>query len=225
MDEVTQRQFREVMGYDPSFFSASAQGKQGIRFTSLPAGGKEQVKGLDTEDFPVENVSWEDADLFCRQLNTLDRDKPEGWAYRLPTEAEWERACRGGAEVSTLFHFGNSLSATQANFDSNFPPRPENASPLRRTCKVGSYPENAFGLHDMHGNVAEWCQDWYAQDYGPDRHTNPKGPPTGTTRVFRGGHWDIASPFCRSAMRAKWAPAQRENTIGFRAALVESGRR
>jgi formylglycine-generating enzyme len=97
----------------------------------------------------------------------MDKNKPSGWEYRLPREAEWEYACRGGASTYTVFHFGNVLnnSKTQANFDANNPVgSAEKSEYLGRTREVGSYKANGFGLHDMHGNVAEWCEDWFAED-------------------------------------------------------------
>jgi formylglycine-generating enzyme required for sulfatase activity len=105
---VTQGQWRAVMGKNPSTFCATG-------------GGPEQVQGMNTDDFPVENVSWEDAQAFLGKLAALGKEQEAGRQYRLPTEAEWEYACRGGASAYQVFHYGNSLSSTQANFNGNYP--------------------------------------------------------------------------------------------------------
>jgi formylglycine-generating enzyme required for sulfatase activity len=207
---VTQEQYQKVMGGNPSYFSAGG-------------GGKGNVQGMDTRAFPVEQVSWDDAVEFCRRLSELPEEEAAGRKYRLPTEAEWEYSCRGGAFYQT-FHFGNSLSSSQANFDGNYPYGGASNGPyLQRTCKVGSYPADAFGLFDLHGNVWEWCSDWYAENYyanSPRR--DPAGPPQGSSRVFRGGGWDNSGFFCRSADRHKVGPASRRSLQGFRVALVPS---
>ena len=134
--EVTQAQYTEVMkGQDfnnPSVFKENR------------GGGPEH---------PVENVEWKLAKEFCKRLSARDEEEKAGRSYRLPSEAEWEYACRGG--TTTAFHFGESLSARDANFNGNFPSSDAEKGPyLRKTAKVGSYEPNAFGLHDMHGNVA-----------------------------------------------------------------------
>jgi formylglycine-generating enzyme required for sulfatase activity len=185
------------MGKNPSWFS-----KDG--------GGKNQVIGVNTDDFPVEMVSWEDAVQFCKKLTERDRKKPAGWIYRLPREAEWEYACRGGAPSYQIYHFGNSISGKEANCDGNAPYGVgEKTVPLNRTCKVGNYPPNRFGLHDMHGNVWEWCLDWYDRDYyRKSPPTDPQGPPNGIEPVFRGGCWRYSTVFCRSAYRYRsWCDA------------------
>jgi formylglycine-generating enzyme required for sulfatase activity len=223
--EVTQKQFRTVMGYNPSFFSNDAKGTGG-GYGVPPGGGKDSVTGENTEEYPVENLSWYEAVEFCRKLTELDNKKPGGWVYRLPREAEWEYACRGGAASYQTFHFGNNLSSTQANFNGKFPYGA--AAPgvfLGRTCKVGSYEPNAFGLYDMHGNVWEWCADWYAKDYyARSPFKDPPGPPEGINRVIRSGSRAYAAVECRSARRVGiYPPTSRYNGIGFRPALVPSG--
>jgi formylglycine-generating enzyme required for sulfatase activity len=140
--EVTQEEYETVMGQNPSWFCAGGD-------------GKERVAGLDTRRFPVENVSWEDAVEFCRKLSARAAETKAGRAYRLPTEAEWEYACRGGARSSEPFHFGAALSSTQANFDGNLPYGGAAKGPyMGRTCRVGSYQPNGFGLYDLHGELA-----------------------------------------------------------------------
>src|SRR5262249_26539993 len=144
---VTQAQYRQVMGTKPSRFSPTGD-------------SRDKVSGLNTDDFPVENVSWEEAMDFCRIVSLLPGVWDKGWVVDLPTEAEWEYACRAGTK--TAFHYGNSLSSQQANFNGNKPYGDAPKGPnLQRTTKVGSYEANAWGFYDMHGNVLQWCKDWY----------------------------------------------------------------
>jgi formylglycine-generating enzyme required for sulfatase activity len=195
--EVTQAQYRQVMGSNPSSFH-----------------------GPDRADFPVERVSWHDAVSFCEKLSSSEAES--GRQYRLPTEAEWEYACRARAPSSQVFHFGASLSSGQANFDSNFPyATADRGDPLKRTCKVGSYLPNRFGLHDMHGNVLEWCADWYAEDYyRKSPRSDPAGPSDGSGRVVRGGGWSFKGRGCRSAFRFRHTPELRFSYLGFRVVVV-----
>jgi formylglycine-generating enzyme required for sulfatase activity len=207
---VTQGQWRAVMGDNPSWFSASGR-------------GKDKVQGLDTDDFPVEQVSWEDAQTFLKKLAEKAEEKKNGREYRLPSEAEWEYSCRGGADVKYPFSFNTpstSLSSTQANFDGNYPyggaaegPYPE------RTSEVGSYEANPFGLFDMHGNVEEWCSDWF-DDYEAGPATDPRGPSEGLARVRRGGSWLYFGRDCRAALRLRDTPSLRNRYLGFRVAAV-----
>jgi formylglycine-generating enzyme required for sulfatase activity len=196
--EVTQAQYKKVMGTNPSAFAA---------------GGRNQhlVARMNTDDFPVDNVSLSDAIRFCAKLSALPAEKGARRKYRLPTEAEWEYACRAG--TTTAFHCGATLSTKEANI----------AGPLRRTCKVGSYKPNAFGLYDMHGNVWEWCADWYADDYYAK---SPKKDPYCKTpvryRMSRGGSWYTHDSLCRSAYRGFGAPVGTHQD-GFRAACTIGG--
>src|SRR5262249_21352025 len=147
------------------------EGEKGTKYQfAQPGGGQAMVKGLDTDAFPVENVSWHDAQTFLKILSDLPEEKKKGRKYRLSTEAEWEYAARGGARSSEPFNVdgksSNSLSSTQANFNGDAPYGGADKGPyLGRTCKVGTYKANGFGLMDMHGNVYEWCEDWYDRDY------------------------------------------------------------
>ena len=199
--QVTQEQYERVMGVNPSHFKS--------------------VAGEYTPFFPVENVSWEEAAEFCNKLSAMPEEKKNGRVYRLPTEAEWEYSCRGGRD-SRIFHFSNTLGSYQANFDGNYPYGRAGKGPfLKRTCKVGSYSANDFGLYDMHGNVWEWCADWYGKDYyGKSPRCNPPGPAEGSDRVRRGGSWLNRGLHCRSACRFRSAPADRDRHLGFRAVLV-----
>jgi formylglycine-generating enzyme required for sulfatase activity len=199
---VTQEQYEQVMGTNPSWFSPRG-------------GGSDKVRTQNTRTSPVESVSWEDAAAFCRKLSELPEEKRRGLVYRLPTEAEWEYACRGGASSSIPFYFGHSLSATQANFNNH----------LGRTTGVGSFPTNGFGLHEMHGNIWEWCQDWFdANYYANSPNEDPQGPQSGEGRVLRGGSWSGDAWLCRSALRYRGAPGFRYFNIGFRVALTVAPR-
>ena len=180
--EVTQAMWESVMGDNPSLF-----------------------KG---EKLPVENVHWNNCQAYITKLNALLADipgAPTGYKFSLPTEAQWEYACRSG--TTTTFHFGDTLTQEQANFSS------------RETKEVGSYPANAWGLLDMHGNVWEWCLDWL-DSYPSDAVTDPMGPEKGVVRAFRGGGWNGRAEHCRSAYRHFAEPTGRANSVGLRLALV-----
>jgi formylglycine-generating enzyme required for sulfatase activity len=196
---VTQGQWQAVMGNNPSAFS-----RQGARQGSVSGISEEELKL-----FPVEMVSWDAAQEFIKKLNEKERDGD--YLYRLPSEAEWEYACRGGAtsERECSFHFyfdkpSNDLSPDQANFNGNYPfgnaPR---GKYLGRTTRVGSYPPNKLGLCDMHGDVFQWTST-----------------PEGSSRVNRGGGWDGIGSNCRAAARFWSAPPVRSNFIGFRLVRV-----
>jgi formylglycine-generating enzyme required for sulfatase activity len=213
--EVTQEQYTQVTGKgNPSWFSATGR-------------RKEKVTGLDTSRFPVEAVSWDDAVAFCSDLQRKHANQvPEalrtaGYRFGLPTEAQWEFACRAGTR--TTFHFGNVLNGKQANCDGIFPWGTEDEGPsLGRTERVGRYPANDWGLCDMHGNVEEWCQDYYAADY---YQRCPKKDPVNLQkgdedrRVLRGGSWHLIPALCRAAIRTRMAAVNRYNVVGFRVAL------
>jgi uncharacterized protein (TIGR02996 family) len=169
---------------------------------------------------PVETVSWFDAAAFCRLLGELPGELKRGNTYRLPTEAEWEHACRAGS--TTAFWCGAGLSSHQANFDGNHPYGGAEQGPYpARTSPVGSYPANAFGLYDMHGNVWEWCQDWYEEFHYPESsRADPSGPQSSDRRVLRGGSWFNNAGSCRSAYRYRDVPSGRSSHVGFRVVLV-----
>jgi formylglycine-generating enzyme required for sulfatase activity len=198
--EVTQGQFASVMG---------------SQSRAVFGGGP---------DYPMENVLWIEADEFCKKLSARPEEQRAGRKYRLPTEGEWEYACRAG--TTSAFCFGDSLSSRQANFNGKYPYGDAETGPyLRRTAKVGSYEPNAFGLYDMHGNVAEWCADWYDGEYYNDSpEEDPLGPPFGVTPddfgnfylVVRGGCWLDDARACRSAYRHRAMHRNRYQLIGFR---------
>jgi formylglycine-generating enzyme required for sulfatase activity len=196
--EVTQKQYQAVMGNNPSFFSQTG-------------GGRGQVQGQNTDDFPVEQVSWHDAQKFTEKLSALPRERSNGRKYRLPTEAEWEYCCRAGTK--TRFNVGDELAPRDANFNNNN---------LRRTCKVGSYKPNAFGLYDVHGNVWEWCSDWYEDKvYQQKVRKDPQGPKNPTrSKVQRGGAWNHTADVCRAAFRNNPSPETRSSTEGFRVVCI-----
>jgi formylglycine-generating enzyme required for sulfatase activity len=189
--EVTQAQYQALTRRNPSKF-----------------------KGLDR---PVELVSWEDAREYAAGLTQKSADKH---LYRLPTEAEREYCCRGGHPSSRPFGLGDgrSLSSRQANFDGNHPYGGAVKGPfLQTTCAVGSYPANALGLHDMHGNVWEWCADCY-EPYPRGHVTNPTGPSEGSFRVARGGSWFNHARNCRAAVRYGDGPGYWYDFLGIRLA-------
>jgi formylglycine-generating enzyme required for sulfatase activity/serine/threonine protein kinase len=190
--EVTQAEFQRIMGVNPSRFH-------------------------DDPRLPVESISWDDVQKFFGKLNAMPAERQAGRAYRLPTEAEWEYACRAGAE--TLFSFGDAITTNQANFNG------EQQSPfgipqgtwLKRTTRVGSYPANAFGIHDMDGNVLEGIADWYSRDYYASSPVDdPQGPATGEAGGGRGGSWH--SPATPSAFRVAGPRNTRSDEVGFRVA-------
>jgi uncharacterized protein (TIGR02996 family) len=216
---VTQAQWTAVMGHNPSFFRAG------------------QTEGVsDTRDYPVEQVSWEDSREFLDRLSALPAERERGHLYRLPTEAEWEHACRGFGAYSA-YHFGDRISHRNANFI---------GSGLGRTCKVGSYKPNAFGLFDMHGNVWEWCADAFGADYYrgcPREDPCNEGYQDTDDRAIRGGAYffqcqasshvpvvecdsvESAGAYygqCRSAAREGWPNNFAFRDLGLRAALVIS---
>jgi len=188
---VTQAEYEEVMGKNPSPFS-----KEG-HFA-------DRVSGEDTSHYPVHHVPWHDAVEFCKRLSTK-----EGKTYRLPTEAEWEYACRAG--TTTPYSFGDNPASLKeyAWYTGNSD---------ETTHPVGQKKPNAWGLHDMYGNVAEWCADWYAGDYyGKSAVDDPMGPDSGTSRVLRGGAFGYSARDVRSAYRIDSQPVLR-CYVGFRVA-------
>ena len=188
--EVTQKEYEAVTGTNPSWF-----------------------KGDPTR--PVEQVTWKDATAYCARLTEAEQAAgrlPAGYAYRLPTEAEFEYACRAG--TATRFSFGDDPDYSQLGQFAWYGDNSANA-----THPVGQKKPNPFGLHDMHGNVWEWCLDWYQDPYPGGSVTNPSGPSLAVSRVFRGGGWDYIAASCRSAFRNNVSPTRRTNYVGFRVVL------
>jgi formylglycine-generating enzyme required for sulfatase activity len=221
--EVTVGQFRKFV--DETGYTAEGEKSGGCWVSS--AGGRwrknresswkkpgswETKADRQTDSHPVTCVSWNDARAFAAWLS-----EKEGKNYALPTEAEWEYACRAG--TSTPFAFGRCLSTDKANFGGTGPSFSECKDSFRdnrkRPIKVGSLAPNSWGLFDMHGNVSEWVQDWYGQ-YPSKNVTEPKGSSSGTERVMRGGHWQSDANSCRSAKRSSFLPGGASDAIGFR---------
>ena len=183
--EVTQSQFQRVMGSNPSHF-----------------------KGAQN---PVEQVNWDDAVGFCRKLSAFPKEKSNGYRYRLPTEAEWEYACRAGTMTDYSFGRDPRQLSVYAWFSTNSE---------KSTHPVGKKKPNPFGLYDMHGNVSEWCQDLNGK-YSSRAVTDPTGATTGDYRVMRGGAWSHPPVFLKSALRVADWPILRDPIIGFRVVRVK----
>jgi formylglycine-generating enzyme required for sulfatase activity len=205
--EVTQGEYRALMGNNPSNFQGN--------------------------NLPVENVTWFDAIRYCNERSaregltpaytvdgeTVTWDKTAG-GYRLPTEAEWEYACRAG--TTTPFHTGSRIGDNEANFMNSYGYNTDASGRVtggyrQKTVAVNSFAPNPWGLFDTHGNVWEWCWDWYGE-YETAARTNPQGPESGTYRVNRGGGWNDFPKHIRSAYRAATAPGNASFNIGFRVA-------
>ena len=206
--EATQGQWKRVMGELPGPLTAE-----------LPEG----------DDFPVGNVNFAETEAYCQKLTELGHhsgELPDDWEFRLPTEAQWEYACRAGTTTATSF--GDKLSSTQANFKGKPYNGAESGPSLGHAAKVGSYPANAWGLHDMHGNIFEWCRDWYHAKLpggvDPDlyaaKDTATKSEHGDLSRSRRGGCWADEGWPCRSAFRLRFEPERRYDHIGFRVVAV-----
>ena len=207
--EATQGEWKRILGKLPGELTAE-----------LPEG----------DDYPVGNVNFAEVEAFCQKLTGLSRlsgDLPQDWEFRLPTEAQWEYACRAGTKTATSF--GETLSSKQANFKGKPYNEAEPGPSLNRAAKVGSYPANAWGLHDMHGNIYEWCRDWYHAklpggadpDFYSAKTTALKNRTGDVSRVRRGGCWADEGWPCRSAFRLRFEPERRYDHIGFRIVAIK----
>lgn len=209
--ETTQGDWKRTMGELPGPLTAE-----------LPEG----------DAYPVGNVNFAETEAYCAKLTEkahADGSLPEGWEFRLPTEAQWEYACRAGTTTATSF--GDTLSSKQANFKGENPKYGSEPGPsLGVAAKVGSYPANAWGLHDMHGNIFEWCRDWFHMrlpggtdpDLYDAKDTATKSEHGDISRSRRGGCWaDDGWYWCRSAFRLRFEPERRYDHIGFRIVAVQ----
>jgi formylglycine-generating enzyme required for sulfatase activity len=216
---ITQLQYAELMGRNPAFF-------KGMRPQKSNRSRSQEMwdRAHGGPNHPVECVYWNDAVAFCEKLNQMANEHAEGRVYRLPTEAEWEYACRAG--TTSAFWFGDSATGDHANFNASFPYQAEDTRPaLNRTTPVGSYKANVFGLYDVHGNVWEWCQDGYESDYvGNSASVDPMGNTALEYRVLRGGSWREHGFRCRSACRMHLRPTECNPTTGFRIACTIDAR-
>jgi len=182
--EVTQAEWMKVMGSNPSHFS-------------------------DCERCPVERVDFYQVNNFLSRLNA----GTTSMRFRLPTEAEWEYACRAG--TSTAYHTGARITTAQANIDSRFVVDAEGGAAYDKTLPVGKFPPNAWGLYDMHGNVWEWTNDRYGP-YNPRQDIDPRGAEIGGKRVIRGGSWHFDANSARCGLRYTHAPQDSGFSVGFR---------
>ena len=193
--EVTQAQYQTVMNGNSEGLNADPS----------------QFKGSNR---PVERASWNDAQIFLTRLNSIEQSAgrlPNGWKYVLPTEAEWEYACRAG--TTTAYSWGNDINSSRANY--NWDGGSNDGNDFKQTRDVGQYAANPWGFFDMHGNVWEWVSDWKA-NYLTGAQTNPEGPASGSRRVRRGGSWYDGGPALRSAQRNHITPSRRDLSLGFR---------
>jgi sulfatase modifying factor 1 len=234
--EVTRGQFAAFVNDTGYQTEAEKDGKGGYGFDAAGNGAQKpeynwKHNGMSqTDSHPVVNVSWNDTVEFIQWLS-----KKEGKQYRLPTEAEWEYSCRAGSEthfssgdsLASLKGFGNMLDASYKGQYTNdyklFQPFPFDDG-FVYTSPVGQFKANKFGLYDMHGNVWEWCSDWYGPDYyATSPLADPAGATSGLGRVLRGGSWWLSARVCRSVSREDFGPSFRSRDLGFRLALSPSG--
>jgi formylglycine-generating enzyme required for sulfatase activity len=197
--EVTQAQYEAVTGSNPSVFNATGNGNR-----------------------PVENVNWTEAVAFCTLLTNQEQAAgrlPAGWAYVLPTESQWEYACRAG--TTTAYSWGTTIASSNANY--NWDGGATNGNDFKQTRDVGRYFANPWGFFDMHGNVFEWTSDWYQAAYPTGNPlVDPIGPASGSERVVRGGSWYHVESTLRSAVRRSYSPGVRYRDFGFRISLQKS---
>ena len=206
---VTQKQWIEVMGTTPWKDQVAVE----YEYEYFPDGYEDfDPSTLESENYPAVNVSWLDTSLFCEHLTSYEREAgrlSEKQTYRLPTEAEWEYACRAG--TTTAYSFGDAESSL-----GDYAWYYDNSN--LELHEVATKKPNPWGLFDMHGNVWEWCEDWYEESLSGGN--DPKGPSAGSARVIRGGYWYISASYCRSASRDSLTPTSRDNYFGFRIVRV-----
>ena len=171
---------------------------------------------------PVENVSWNHVQIFLSRLNASEQAAgrlPSGWSYVLPTESQWEYACRAG--TTTAYSWGNTITSSNANY--NWDGGVTDGNDFKQTRDVGQYAANPWGFFDMYGNVFEWANDWYQAAFPTGNPViNPSGPASASYRVFRGGSWRTYGTDLRSARRGGNGPSYRSNYLGFRVSFQKS---
>ena len=195
--EVTQEEWEAVMGENPSHYKGAKR--------------------------PVEGISWNDCQIFIRKLNELTKDHPNGGHFRLPTEAEWEYAARGGKNGRGYKYAGSNELDFVAWYSKRSYKRPKDnpdyGTPNYGTHPVGQKSPNELGLYDMSGNVSEWCQDWYDKDfYKKSPKSNPCNDIENDRRILRGGNWGLTSWDCRVTQRSHWPPELKDGGSGIRLA-------
>ncbi|MFO1020057.1 MAG: SUMF1/EgtB/PvdO family nonheme iron enzyme [Planctomycetales bacterium] len=196
--EVTQKEFRSVMGTNPSWHTGS----------NVPS-----IQNADSH--PVDSVTWDEAADFCRKLSARPAESSASRAYRLPTEAEWEYCCRAGRTAAVPLALNWDSQDKSGDMASKHAPK----TPLY-TSKVGSFPPNPFGLHDMTGNVFEWVHDFHAIDYyAKSPPADPQGPDHGYLHIIRGWHWAAIGPNCKQFAIVE--PAERNRFVGFRVVCIQ----
>jgi formylglycine-generating enzyme required for sulfatase activity len=197
--QVTQKLWQAVMG-------TNVRQQRDLANTSWPLRG-------EGSDYPMYYISYNECEEFCSKLNKLLANQlPEGYKFRLPTEAQWEYAARGGKKSKGYKYSGGDYIGEVAWYDSNSG---------EKTHEVGMKDKNELGIYDMSGNVWEWCQDWFdANYYSNSPSTNPKGPGSGSGRVLRGGSWYLNAQYCRVSFRNCLTPDYRDLNYGFRLSLV-----
>jgi formylglycine-generating enzyme required for sulfatase activity len=216
--ELTQAQWMAMMDRKPTILRrASDWVLEKLKLAKKKTAVDPNPSNLKGADLPVETVSWDDAKEFVRQVNESGM-LPEGWKMALPTEAQWEYACRAGTK--TALNNGKDLTIEYGSCPNLDEVGWYGGNSGSKTHAVGGKKPNAWGLHDMHGNVWEWCEEWYD---GPlVGGTDPTGPVAGVYRVLRGGSWIDSAAECRAAYRYGDVPFYRSNVLGFRPALVPS---
>jgi formylglycine-generating enzyme required for sulfatase activity len=215
--EVTQKQWKDLMG---TSFEDLINQQRGPAGRGAKLSSKVSVLG---DQQPMCYVNWSDAESFCFRLTEKEHDSgalPKNQQYALPTEAQWEYACRAGG--TGVFSGGDTLTSKDANFYGKMPYGTDVPGEYReKTTEVGSFLANPWGLFDMHGNLYEWCADWYVEF--PTSTIDPKGADKGDGRIIRGGAWDRKATSCRSAYRYSRDPNRRAHNIGFRVVVIEVG--
>ena len=218
MYQVIQAEYEKVMGANPSAFTETQVDVSTFQPSLSNSEAKARVSdvkkvlGKDTRRHPVETVNWDEAMEFCRKLSAMPAERAARRVYRLPTEAEFEYACRAG--TTTRWYCGDDEASLADVGWFN-----KNAGGMSHP--VGEKKPNAWGLYGMHGNVYQWCSDWFSADYYKQSPpSDPTGPPAGSNRVVRGGNWFRDSSFCRSAYRNAHGPASRERHVGFRVVVA-----